>query len=421
MTLRILHVLDHSLPLQSGYTLRTRAILQHQRRLGWETLQVTGPKQGRGAALLEHAGDLDFHRTPAVASRWARAPLLDQFAVVVALARRLDGLIAQYRPDLLHAHSPVLDALAALRAGARHGLPVVYEIRAFWEDAAVDHGSTREGSPRYRLTRALETHAARRAAAVVTICEGLREDLTGRGVSAGKITVVPNAVDLEEFPAGRQRDAALAGTLGLNGRSVIGFIGSFYAYEGLALLLEAMPAIRAAIPNVALLLVGGGPQDTALRRLAEARGLLGNAVVFTGRVPHDQVQRYYDLVDVFVYPRLPMRLTELVTPLKPLEAMAQGRLVVASDVGGHRELIQSGVNGELFRAGSAEDLVGALRRVFAEPARWPQWRARARQYVERERNWGASVARYVDVYARALRRPVASQRIDGAQPDARRV
>jgi glycosyltransferase involved in cell wall biosynthesis len=133
-----------------------------------------------------------------------------------------------------------------------------------------------------------------------------------------------------------------------------------------------------------------------------ARLGLADAVVFTGRVPHAEVARYYDLVDAFVYPRLSMRLTDLVTPLKPLEAMAQGRLVVASDVGGHRELIRDGETGVLFRAGDAAALARAVESLFANRDRWPALQAAGRRFVEQERNWRASVARYEAVYARAI-------------------
>ncbi|MDH5537212.1 MAG: glycosyltransferase, partial [Betaproteobacteria bacterium] len=147
--------------------------------------------------------------------------------------------------------------------------------------------------------------------------------------------------------------------------------------------------------------VGSGCQEAELKRLAAELGI-ENQVVFAGRVPHDEVQRYYDLIDVMVYPRLSMRLTELVTPLKPLEAMAQGRLLVASDVGGHRELIRHGETGTLFKPGDPEALSAAVRALLREPARWPGLKAAARRYVETERNWKASVARYEDVYARAM-------------------
>ena len=410
--MRILHILDHSLPLHSGYTFRTVAILAQQRALGWDTVHLTSAKQGAGQAPDELSGGWLFYRTAPCARWWARLPVLRQLGVIQGLAQRLRQLARQLKPDILHAHSPALNAIAALGVGRALGIPVVYEVRAFWEDAAADHGSSHPGGLRYRLTRLLESHALRRADAVTTICEGLRQELCRRGVPADKITVIPNAVDTAAFEVAPPQPG-LASRLGLEDRPVIGFIGSFYAYEGLALLLQAMPRMLAAEPRLRLLLAGGGPQEPALHALAGRLGIAGQ-VVFAGRVPHEQVAQYYQLIDVLVYPRLAMRLTELVTPLKPLEAMAQGRLVAASDVGGHRELIRHGNNGVLFRPGDAGALAHAVLALLQQPASWPLLRRRARAYVERERTWAASVARYAEVYRRLL----ASRGVQGQQAQA---
>ena len=359
--MRILHILDHSIPLHSGYTFRTAAILREQRALGWETFHLTSPKQGQTAAEVEDVDGLRFYRSPVPPPGRSG---LNELRQIRAVQARIEQLAAELRPDILHAHSPVLNAIPAIRAGKRLGIPVVYEIRAFWEDAAVDHGTTTEGSLRYRLTRRLETRALRHAAHVFTICEGLRGDIVARGIAPERVTVIPNAVDIDSFEPGGLPDAALAASLDLQGATVLGFIGSFYAYEGLDLLLAALPALLQRRPELRVLLVGGGPQEAALKAQAQALGLAAK-VIFTGRVPHAQVQRYYDLIDVLAYPRHSMRLTELVTPLKPLEAMAQGRLLVASDVGGHKELIHHGETGWLFKAGSAPALAAAVEQLLA--------------------------------------------------------
>lgn len=393
MTLRILHVLDHSIPLHSGYTFRTLSILREQRKLGWETFHLTGPKQTHCEVLEEDVDGWHFSRTPARPTRWENVPVLGQWAQMKRIEQRLLEVAGKVGPDILHAHSPVLNAIPALRVGRRLGIPVVYEVRAFWEDAAVDHGTTTEGSLRYRLTRALETYALRRADHIFTICEGLRNDIVDRGIAPGRVTVIPNAVDIESFDPGGDTDFALKAKLGLANATVLGFIGSFYAYEGLDLLLDALPQVLATLPEVRVLLVGGGPQEAALKAQTQRLGL-ESKVIFTGRVPHTEVQRYYDLVDILAYPRHAMRLTELVTPLKPLEAMAQGRLLVASDVGGHKELIRHGETGMLFKAGSVDDLARAIFDLLAQRERWPALRQAGRRYVEAERNWTASVDRY---------------------------
>ena len=403
--MRILHVLDHSIPLHSGYTFRTAALLREQRALGWQTFHLTSPKQGVTEQALETVDDLSFYRTVAATGAASGLPLLGQWQLMGQLTRRLREVAQEVRPDIIHAHSPVLNAVPAIRVGRELGLPVVYEIRAFWEDAAVDHGTTREGSARYRLTRALETWAIRKADHVFTICEGLRSDIAGRGVDPAKVTVIPNAVDTQAFQASQAPDPALKRSLNLDGKLVLGFVGSFYAYEGLDLLIQALPAILRANPAVALLLVGGGPEDARLREQV-SRLQLDAHVVFTGRVPHKQVSRYYDLIDVLAYPRHSMRLTELVTPLKPLEAMAQQKLFVASAVGGHKELVEHMKTGVLFEAGNKDALAQALLDLLNHRQAWPALKANGRAFVESVRNWRNSVANYKPVYERITQKKV---------------
>jgi PEP-CTERM/exosortase A-associated glycosyltransferase len=392
--MRILHILDHGLPLHSGYTFRTRAILKAQMARGWEVAAVTGCRHGKFDADEETIDGIRFHRTPRVNSG---PPVIGELREVAAFARRIEAVARKWRPDVLHAHSPVLDAMAAQRVADRLGLPLVYEIRAFWEDAAVGNGTGTEGSLKYRATRALETRAVRKADAVAVICDGLKRDLVSRGVDPDKIFVSPNGVDLKLFGEPLPYDRELAAGLGVAGAETIGFIGSFYDYEGLDGLIEAMPALVAARPGIQLVLVGGGPMDAALRAQAAASPV-ADRVHFVGRVPHQEVERYYSVIDVLVYPRKHMRLTDLVTPLKPLEAMAQRRLVTASDVGGHRELIRDGDTGTLFAPDEPAALADAVARLFADRDQWDARRARARAFVEEERNWAVNVARYQSVY-----------------------
>lgn len=395
--MRILHILDHGLPLQSGYTFRTRAILKAQEGAGHDVAAVTGVRQGAGDAAVETLDGLTFYRTPGA----MRGGLVGEAAGLAAHVRAIDRAVEAFQPDILHAHSPVLDALAGLAVARRRRLPLVYEIRAFWEDAAVGNGTGTAGSARYRVTRALESWACRRADAIAVICEGLRGDLVARGLPRDKIIVSPNGVDLGLFGQPLARDEALAEELGLADAEVIGFIGSFYDYEGLDDLIAAMPRLVAARPKARLLLVGGGPMEAALRAQAD-RSPVAAAIRFVGRVPHQQVERYYSMVDILAYPRKKMRLTDLVTPLKPLEAMAQGKLVAASDVGGHRELIEDGRTGTLFAPDDPAAIADALAALLADRGGWDARRAAGRAFVERERNWASNIRRYEPVYQRLL-------------------
>lgn len=402
---RILHVLDHSLPLHSGYTFRTRAIMKAQEADGHEVRAITGLRQSSGAASGDepeaHAG-LTFYRTPGVArgrSGWR------EWREIAALAVAIGKVCDEWRPDVLHAHSPALCGLAATKVAKARRIPLVYEIRAFWEDAASGNGTGGDSTVKYWLTRRLENHVIAQAHAVVTICRGLRDDLIQRGVAPERVSIVPNGVDFALFGEPLPRDLALARELGFDasheGGPVIGFIGSFYPYEGVDDLIAAMPAILVAHPSAKLLLVGGGPCEVALRAQAAASSAT-HAIRFAGRVPHEAVERYYSLIDVVAYPRKAMRLTELVTPLKPLEAMAQGKIVAASDVGGHRELIADGITGTLFGPDDPVDLARALAILLWRRNEWAHQRIASRRAVERDHDWARNVRRYHDVYQTVL-------------------
>lgn len=405
--MRILHVLDHSLPLHSGYTFRTRAILKAQEGLGLEVRGITGvrhvdPSEGHTDAPDPGTVDgLTFHRTD---GDQGGLPVIGEAREVAKLASTIERVAKDWRPDLIHAHSPALGGAAGWRAARKLGVPLVYEIRAFWEDAAVGNRTGREGSIKYRMTRSLETRIANLADGVFTICDGLREDLIERGVNPAKIGVMRNGVDLAMFGEPPARDDALAKQLGIApGGPVIGFIGSFYAYEGLDDLIAAMPTLRETQPGAKLLLVGGGEMDAEWRAQAAKLPDPG-CVIFTGRVPHGEVERYYSLIDVLAYPRKHSRLTDLVTPLKPLEAMAQRRIVAASDVGGHRELINHGQTGFLFPPDNPAACAAALDEVLTSRDGWEAMRERGVAHVRNRHDWATNARRYLDVYQVLLAR-----------------
>ena len=399
--MRVLHILDHSLPLHSGYTFRTRAIMKAQAGAGMAVRAITGLRHSHLGPNPEAAEGLTFHRT--AGDVWG-PPGLREWNEIKRLAKATEALCHEWRPDILHAHSPALCGMAGLQVARKLGLPLVYEIRAFWEDAAVENGTGTVGSAKYRLTRALENRVIAGADALITICDGLKQDLITRGVTPDRITIMPNGVDLALFGDAAPRDPALAAKIGLKPGPVIGFIGSFYDYEGLDLLIAAMPHLLSRQPDAQLLLVGGGPCDAALRTQAKASSAAG-AIHFTGRVPHAAVDGYYAHIDVMAYPRKHSRLTDLVTPLKPLEAMAQGRLVAASDVGGHRELIAHGHTGTLFAPDDPSDCAAALAGLLDRRDDWPAMLEAGRAHVAAHHDWAINIHRYQDVYHYLLAPP----------------
>jgi len=395
--MKVLHVLDHSLPHYDGYAFRSWEIIRFERANGIETVQVTSPKHAGAKAAIEQAEGLEFHRTATLGGLYA-LPILDQVGVVIALKRRLQDVVAASRPDLLHVHSPSLNGLAAIGVARAAGIPIIYEVRSFWEDAAVDAGACREGDLRYRLTRASETRVIRQVDHVVPICRGIANDLKARGLPDNKLTVVQNSVDFARFSAELSYDAELAARYGLTAGRTLGFAGSFFTFEGLAVLIDAMALLLREDPAYRLLLVGDGVERRELEARAAASGVAGQ-VIFTGRVPHADIEKYYGIMDALVYPRTSMRLTDLVTPLKPLEAMAYGKAVIASDVGGHRELMSHEQTALLFEAGSAPALAATARRLLGDAGLRTALRNRARDHVKEQHNWANTVKKYLQLYA----------------------
>ena len=401
--LKIFHILDHSLPLHSGYAFRTQNILRAQLKRGWYPMGLTSFRHEqnwpRPPIEEQEIDGLHYYRM-GVSPPPFTLPLVSEYHLMKRLAHRMTEVVRDEKPDLLHAHSPVLTALPTLWVGRKLGLPVVYEIRAFWEDAAVDHGTYEEDSWQYKLTRSIETWVCRKADHIVVLCQGIKNDLIKRGIPPNKITIVANGIDPEEFCTAPP-DTEYQKNWGLEGKKVIGFIGSFYRYEGLDFLVNAVASLTATRSDIVLLLVGGGEMEKELKGMIK-RLHLENVVMMPGRIPQERIPRVYALMDLLAYPRYPMRLTELVTPLKPLEAMAAGKAVVASDVGGHKELIRQGQTGVLFPAGDARALQETLAQLLDDPVYCYILSQQAGEWVRCERSWDRTTAVYSEIYARAM-------------------
>jgi PEP-CTERM/exosortase A-associated glycosyltransferase len=400
--MKILHILDHSLPLQSGYSFRSQNIFKAQRKRGWDPVIVTSPKHEaswRGNSEREEMIDgFRYYRTGTVSE--SSFSIAREVLLMRALTKRIEEVIKIEKPDILHAHSPILNGIPALWAGHKLGIPVVYEIRAFWEDAAVDHGTYGQNSWKYKLVKTLEKWVCLKAESVAVLCEGLKEDLIKRGIPFEKIAVVPNAVNPDDFKH-PEPDEEFIKKWNLSDKKIIGFIGSFYRYEGLDLLIDAFDRLRATRQDIVLLLVGGGEMEAELRKQIE-RLHLKEKVIMPGRISHDCIPAIYALTDILAYPRYSMRLTELVTPLKPLEAMAVGKALVASDVGGHRELIRHGYTGLLFPAGNVSSLTDALKCLIEDVRLRQDLQRQGLAWVHHEHNWDKTSAVYEEFYSKTI-------------------
>ena len=395
--MKVFHLLDLSRPSVNGYSSRSDAIIRNLRALGIETCQLTSEKYDKFKSLEEEVEGIRYYRTTRAKGLFTRVPLLSYIDHVRHMTNRAMEVIEKEKPDVIHAHSPMLNGLVGLRLRKLTGMPVLYEVRAFWEDAAVDTGKIKEWGAQYRIIRAIEQHVFKHVDRVSCICNGLKDEIIGRGIPEEKLLVAPNAVDLSKFKLLTERDSALEKALELERKKVIAFLGSFFKYEGLEYLLEAMPAILKSVPDAHILLVGSGNEADNLKKQAADLGIDAN-VTFTGRVNYADINRYYSLVDLLVFPREDIRLTRLVTPLKPLEAMAQGIPVLASDIGGHREMVEHGKTGILFKPEDAAALAEAVIASIRDAALLESLVAYGLEYVQKVRNWRTTAGVYPPVY-----------------------
>jgi len=407
--LRVLHVLDHSWPILDGYCQRSRNIVRAQRELGIESVVLTGPAQEFDDPEAQDV-DLDeihYHRTP-IGGGFAgqairnRRPLLREYLAVRLLRDRIRSLLDDSKFDLVHAHTPALCGLAGVLATSSRRMPLVYEIRSFWEDSAVAQTKSTHRSARYRLGRALETYVAKRAAAVVGISQAILKDIAARGISTSKLFYVPNGVDAARFVP-RAKDAALAAELGVNDVPILGYLGTLFPWEGIPWLVRAASQLYRNGARFKLLLVGDGMAADEVRR-AIYDCSASSYVLFIGRVPNDQVERYYSVMDVLVYPRRSARVAEMVTPLKPLEAMALGKAVLGSSVGGLRELIDEYRTGVLFQTEDTDDFCKKASLLLADAELRHRLGQAAREVVTREKDWVVLGRRYESLYESVLRR-----------------
>lgn len=397
--MKVLHVLEYSRPNISGYSLRSDAIIRHQREIGIDTNQLTSQRYQDFEALEEDVDGVCYQRTEKSSSWLSKIPLINYFDHIKHLAKRIEQAVLADRPNVIQTHSPMFNALAAVKVGKKYNIPVCYEVRALWEDAAVDTGKTKEGSIKYRLIKAIEQSAFEKADAVSCICQGLKDDLIKRGIPENKLYVTPNAVDIKKFHPSTERDKALEQSLNLSGKKVLAFVGTFFKYEGLAYVISAMQKIVQQRNDIHLLLVGAGNELENLKKQVADASLDSN-VTFVGRVPFAQVSRYYSLADLLVFPRESIRLTELVTPLKPLESMAQFKPVIASDIGGHRELIEDGETGFLFPADNAEALAEKVVSIIDDEELLLKVSEKGLTFVREQRNWLNTAKQYLPVYQR---------------------
>ncbi|MGP9604700.1 glycosyltransferase family 4 protein [Brachybacterium sp. AOP42-E1-35] len=388
----VLYLLHNSLPHHSaGYATRTHGLLSELNRIGWDVDGVTrlgypydmpGMEDLPDVPLHQQVGNVDYRRLLAGREIERKNPL---FSYTERYSAALHELATTERPSIIHAASNHWNGLTAVKTARTLGIPSIYEVRGLWEITRGSRNPEWAQSNMFRYMARMEADAAKGATRVFTITEALREEMIDRGVAADKISIVPNGVDTSRFTP-VARDESLAAQLGVTGKTVIGYVGSVLDYEGIELILQAAQQLARTREDFHVLIVGDGAELERFKLFVQEKSL-SDVVTFTGRVPHEQVEQYYSLIDITPFPRLPLPVCEMVSPLKPFEAMAMGKAVVASDVAALAEIVNPGQNGLLHEKGSTESLIARLTELLDDQEHTRRLGTQAREWVVQNRDW----------------------------------
>ena len=451
--MKILHVLANSVPDVNGYAVRTQMILQNQTQdvvgltspwypqretmidnftnNGVQYLRTVHPLHNKNKLSFnlklvkrqtikdsrkqtqEH--DLDSNSKPSVFGKLFRAPgyfaklgwkVVEEKILMKYFTKRIIEVAKQEKVDLIHAHTPYRVGLPALRAARKLKLPFVYEMRGMWEETAVANGRWRSNGPAYRRFQNYETKVLRSADSVVCISETLKQEAISRGVSESKITVVTNAVDEkmstesehhELFDQVKQQLALEKST------KVVGYIGSLREMEGVDLTAEAVAQLSTKGHDVRFFVLSSESGQVELRQHCKKLGL-GDKAIIAGPVPHDSVAQFYDLIDIFVVSRPDSRVTRLVTPLKPFEAMMMKKAVIASKLPALEEIIEHGKTGMLYKADDVNSLVETIEKIIADEKVIVELGNNAHNWILANRTWQSVVENYYQAYQTASKK-----------------
>ena len=330
--------------------------------------------------------------------------VVEEKILIKYFMERIIEVAKQENAEIIHAHTPYRVGLPALRAARKLKLPFVYEMRGMWEETAVANGRWMRNGPAYRRFQKYETKVLRKADSVVCISETLKLEAIKRGVKEHKITVITNAVKRnigQETHKGELYDKAVQALNKAKSTKVIGYIGSLREMEGVDLTAEAVAQLKSGGRDIRFFVLTSEAGQLELKQYCESLGL-GEDAVITGPVPHEEVSPFYDLIDIFVVSRPDTRVTRLVTPLKPFEAMAMGKVVIASELPALEEIIDNGKTGLLFQPGKVSSLCNAISCCFNEDDSGAKLGNNAQEWVMENRTWDKVVLKYPNAYRIAL-------------------
>jgi glycosyltransferase involved in cell wall biosynthesis len=399
---KVFYLLHNRLPYNSGgYATRSHGLLTNVSSFGWDINGVSRlgypwdkmpNKESNKSDIIDN---IKYYRLLNGKIGLGKLPMREYLE---EYAKELLKKVKEERPNIIHAASNHMNGLVGNYVAKSVGIKSVYEVRGLWEITRISRQPEWKNTEYYELMVNLEAEAARGADKVLTLTEALKDEMIARGVNGDKIEILPNGVTSNRFQP-LDRDSKLEDNLGLKDKVIIGYIGSVVAYEGLEYLVDSIEIlIKKGISNIAVLIVGDGAVLDMVKNRVESKEL-NDYFIFTGRVPHEEVERYYSLVDITPFPRKGQPVCEMVSPLKPFEAMAMEKAVISSNVAALEEIVTDGYNGILFQKDSVEDLADKLEILIDDKELRVKLGKQSREWVIEQRDWRVISEKLANVYS----------------------
>ena len=408
--MKVLFVMEDSVPIENGCPVRNRYIMENLKKMGLEIVGLTSPFMrvlpGQITEGSEVINGIRYYRSQYLNTISNVSSLILRWKIRAEMYRKycqlLERICMQEKPDIIHAITSYVNGNAANKVGMKLNIPRLYEIRSIaGATAAVVDGKS-HSSFKYQAVWKLDKRAMMGATRVAPLSKVLKNELKIRGVPEGIMDAVDNGGDTDEFiPLERSREIAEKYSLGDS--TIIGYIGSIRKIEGLYIAVQAAPKILEQCPDTKFMFIGAGDDVENLKGMSRKLGV-EYACVFPGKIPRNEILKYYSIIDIFTVPRVDALVNQTITPLKPLEAMAMERALLVSNVGGLAELVQNGKTGVMFEADNVESFTEKCIDMIRNKEKRITLGKEARKWVVEYRQWKDMAKQYLPIYDKILKR-----------------
>jgi len=385
----VLHTSIHQ--VENGYSIRSHEILRNINSNEFQVLPfVRGPKWFPDSLSRDNI-EYRFHSIPEI-----EEDSLIEYIRTYALS--IVKFALKNNISIIHGASNYVSGIASAIAAQTLNIPFIYDVRGLWELTRASVYPETHGCTAFNMQVRLETETAKLANHVLAISEPLRQELVRRGVTGDKITVCRNGYSSSDWQNHNNSNFKEIESK-LKGKFVFGFIGSVTPYEGLSELINAFKIAQKDMPDAAILIIGDGSYLESVKFLVEKYNL-SKKVIITGRLPWELAQSAYQFLDVACFLRQETIVAKIVSPLKPLEALAHSTLVMASNLPAMKDLLGEGRHVEYLSTNNIGGIVMGMKNLYDSDTDVVKRGITGKAWVTTNRRWSDTSAIHTDLWSK---------------------